>query len=88
MIGPRSLPVSFGCWVATRRNSAPTPTLSPSPVGALAGHGDTHARGGGTGNRSTPSTGAGGGWLALGAALVIAGVGMLIVGKRRHSIDI
>ncbi|HUZ70773.1 MAG TPA: hypothetical protein VMU65_13775 [Candidatus Saccharimonadales bacterium] len=69
----------------------PTPTLSPSPSpsGGVGGATSTPTPDGGVqGITSTPSTGAGGGWLTLGAALVIAGVGMLVVGKRGRRVHI
>jgi hypothetical protein len=67
----------------------PTPTLSPSPSGGVGGATSTPTPDGGVqGITSTPSTGSGGGWLTLGAALVIAGVGMLVVGTRGRRVNI
>ena len=66
--------------------SSPSPT--PSPTGGVGGATSTPTPVGGVQGITTPSTGSGGGWLAVGTALVIAGAGMLIVGKRRHSTDI
>jgi hypothetical protein len=36
----------------------------------------------------TPGTGAGSGWITIGAALLIAGAGMLVVGVRGRRVDI
>jgi hypothetical protein len=79
----------------------PTPTLTPtpSPTGGVGGATPTPTGGVGgatptpTGGvqaitTSTPSTGAGSGWLMLGAALVLAGVGMIAIGKRGHRANI
>jgi hypothetical protein len=67
----------------------PTPTLSPSPSGGVGGATSTPTPDSGVqGITSTPSAGAGGGWLTLGAALVIAGVGMLVVGTRGRRVNI
>jgi hypothetical protein len=75
----------LGCDVSP----TPTPTLSPSPSGGVGGATSTPTPASGVqGITSTPSTGAGGGWLTLGAALVIAGVGMLVVGKRARRVNI
>lgn len=67
-----------------------TPTASPSstPSGGVGGATSTPS-GGVQGITSTPTTGAGGGgWLTIGAALVIGGLGMLVVGVRGRRIDI
>jgi hypothetical protein len=37
---------------------------------------------------TSPGTGAGSGWITIGAALLIAGAGMLAVGVRGRRIDI
>jgi hypothetical protein len=66
-----------------------TPTSSPTPSGGVGGATATPTPDGGVqGITSTPSTGAGSGWLTIGAALVIAGAGMLVVGVRGRRIDI
>ena len=61
-------------------------TPTPSPTGGVGGATATPT--GGVQGITTPSTGSGDGWLAVGTALVIAGAGMLIAGKRRRRIDI
>jgi hypothetical protein len=80
---------------------APTPTPSPSggvggatptptPSGGVGGATSTPTPSGGVQGITTPSTGSGsgGGWLTLGTALLIAGAGMLIVGKRGRRVNI
>ena len=80
-------------------NAAPAPTPSPTggvggatptPTGGVGGATATPTPTGGVQGitTSTPSTGAGSGWLTLGAALVLAGAGMIVIGKRGHRADI
>jgi hypothetical protein len=81
--------------------AAPTPT--PSPTGGVGGATPTPTPTGGVGDAtstptpaggvlgittSTPSTGAGGGWLTLGVVLLIAGAGMLVRGVRGRGVDV
>ena len=81
--------------------AAPTPT--PSPTGGVGGATPTPTPTGGVGDAtstptpvgdvlgittSTPSTGAGGGWLTLGVVLLIAGAGMLVRGVRSRRVDV
>lgn len=61
-------------------NSTPSP--APTDPGTT-----SHPQGGVLGI-TTPSTGAGGGWLTMGALLMVAGVGAGVVGMRRRRIDI
>jgi hypothetical protein len=70
----------------------PTPTLTPtpSPTGGVGGATATPTP---VGNvlgitTSTPSTGAGSGWLTLGVVLLIAGAGMLVRGVRGRGVDV
>jgi LPXTG-motif cell wall-anchored protein len=72
----------LGC--ASDPSSTPTPTASdgvdgqassPTPTGAVQA-------------LSTPSTGAGGGWLTLGALLVMVGGGLLVASKRGRRVNI
>jgi LPXTG-motif cell wall-anchored protein len=69
----------LGC--ASDPNSTPTPSptdgqsSSPTPTGAVQA-------------LSTPSTGAGGGWLTLGALLAMVGGGLLVASKRGRRADI
>ncbi len=66
----------LGC--ETNSTPSPTPTdpgASSSPQGGVLGI-------------TTPSTGAGGGWLTMGALLMVAGAGTGVVGVRRRRIDI
>jgi hypothetical protein len=68
--------------------AAPTPT--PSPTGGVGGATSTPTPVGDVLGitTSTPSTGAGGGWLALGFVLLVAGVGMLVRGVRGRGVDV
>jgi LPXTG-motif cell wall-anchored protein len=72
----------LGC--ASDPSSTPTPTASdgadgqsssPTPTGAVQA-------------LSTPSTGAGGGWLTLGALLVMVGGGLVVASKRGRRVNI
>jgi hypothetical protein len=80
-------------------DAGPTPT--PSPTGGVGGATPTPSPTGGVGGAtptptggvqaittSTPSTGAGSGLLTLGALLLFAGIGMIVIGKRGHRADI
>jgi hypothetical protein len=70
--------------------ATPTPTSSPTPSGGVGGATATPTPDGGVQGitTTTPDTGAGSGWLTIGAALLIAGAGMLVVGVRGRRIDI
>jgi hypothetical protein len=85
----------LGCGTSPTPTPTPTatptatPTSSPTPSGGVGGATATPTPDGGVqGITTTPSTGAGSGWLTIGAALVIAGAGMLVVGVRGRRIDI
>lgn len=66
-----------------------TPTPTPSPTGGVGGATATPSPTpvGGVQGITTPGTGAGG-WLALGGALLILGIGMIAVGKRGRRVNI
>jgi hypothetical protein len=64
----------------------PTPTATTTPTGGVGGATPTPS--GGVQGITTPTTGAGSGWLTMGAALLIAGLGMLVVGVRGRRIDV
>ncbi|MHB8488101.1 MAG: hypothetical protein ACYDC4_02765 [Candidatus Dormibacteria bacterium] len=68
----------------------PTPTLTPtpSPTGGVGGATPTPDGGVLAATTSTPSTGAGGGLLTLGALLLIAGAGMLVIAARGRRVNI
>ncbi len=66
----------------------PTPTPTPSPTGGVGGATATPTPTGGVQALTTPSTGAGSGFLTIGSALLIAGAGMLVVGVRGRRADI
>ncbi len=71
--------------------TSPTPTPpptspTPTPTGGVGGATATPT--GGVQGITTPGTGSGSGWLTIGAALVIAGAGMLVVGARGRRVDI
>jgi len=82
----------LGCVAATTPTPSPTGGVggaTPTPTSGVGGATSTPTPDSGVqGITSTPSTGSGGGWLALGTALVIAGTGMLIVGKRGRRVNI
>jgi hypothetical protein len=66
-----------------------TPTSTPTPSGGVGGATATPTPDSSVqGITSTPDSGAGSGWLTIGAVLVIAGAGMLVVGVRGRRIDI
>jgi hypothetical protein len=67
-----------------------TPTSSPTPSGGVGGATATPTPDGSVQGitTTTPDTGAGSGWLTIGAALLLAGAGMLVVGVRGRRIDI
>ncbi len=79
-------------------DAGPTPT--PSPTGSVGGTTPTPTPTGGVGGAtptptgdvlgatSTPSTGAGSGWLTLGVLLLIAGAGMLVIAARGRRVNI
>jgi len=66
----------------------PTATPTPSPTGGVGGATPTPTGGVQGITTGTPGTGAGSGWITIGAALLIAGAGMLAVGVRGRRIDI
>jgi hypothetical protein len=72
--------------------ATPTPTPSatptPSPTGGVGGATATPTGGVQGITAGTPGTGAGSGWITIGAALLIAGAGILAVGIRGRRIDI
>ena len=67
-------------------DSTPSPSPTPTPADANGGASSTPTPNGGVQaiTTSVPATGAGSGWLAFGAALVVAGAGLLIAGTRRR----
>jgi hypothetical protein len=65
-----------------------TPTATPTPSGGVGGATPTPTPSSGVQGITTPTTGAGSGWLTIGAALLIAGLGMLAVGVRGRRIDV
>jgi LPXTG-motif cell wall-anchored protein len=67
-------------------NADPSPSASPSPVGAAPS--SPTPDGGVQAITTTPSTGAGDGWLTIGGGLLLAGAGMVAVGARRRRFDI
>jgi hypothetical protein len=73
----------------TPTSPTPTPTSpspTPTPTGGVGGATATPT--GGVQGITTPGTGSGSGWLTIGALLVIAGAGMLVVGVRGRRVDI
>ena len=64
----------------------PTPTPTATPTGGVGGATATPT--GGVQGITTPGTGSGSGWLTIGAALLIAGAGMLVIGVRGRRMDI
>lgn len=86
---PTSTPTATATPTATS-TATPTATATPSPTGGVGGATATPTPTGGVQGLTTdtPSTGAGSGWLTIGAALLIAGAGMLAVGVRGRRIDI
>lgn len=79
----------LGCATTTPTPTpTATPTSSPTPSGGVGGATATPTPDGSVQGITTPDAGAGSGWLTIGAALVIAGAGMLVVGVRGRRIDI
>jgi hypothetical protein len=75
----------LGCDPAST-SPTPTPTASASPQGSV---GATSTPDSGVqAITTTPSTGAGSGFLTIGTGLLLAGAGMVVVGSRRRRIDI
>jgi hypothetical protein len=66
----------------------PTATPTATPTGGVGGATATPTPTGGVQGITSPGTGAGSGWITIGAALLIAGAGMLAVGVRGRRIDI
>jgi hypothetical protein len=64
----------------------PTPTATATPTGGVGGATPTPSSG--VQGITTPTTGTGSGWLTIGAALLIAGLGMLAIGVRGRRIDV
>ena len=77
----------LGCEGQPTPTPTPTsPSPTPTPTGGVGGATATPA--GGVQGITTPGTGSGSGWLTIGALLVIAGAGMLVVGVRGRRVDI
>lgn len=73
--------------------TTPTPTASvggttPTPTGGVGGATPTPTGDVLGASTSTPSTGAGSGWLTLGVLLLIAGAGMLAIAARGRRVNI
>jgi LPXTG-motif cell wall-anchored protein len=66
----------------------PTATPTPTPTGGVAGSSSTPTPTGAVKALSTPSTGAGSGWLTLGGLLVIVGGGLVVASKRGRRVNI
>jgi hypothetical protein len=66
----------------------PTSTPTPNPTDGVDGSSSSPTPTGAVQALSTPSTGAGGGWLTLGAILVMVGGGLLVAGRRGRRINI
>jgi hypothetical protein len=71
-------------------NQNPTPSASPTASDPAASNTPSPTSGVKALATTTPSTGAGGGWLTLGAGLLVGGSGMVVVGalRRRETEDI
>jgi hypothetical protein len=80
----------LGCDGSPTPTPTVTPTPTPSPTGGVGGATPTPSPTSGVQGitTSTPSTGAGSGFLTLGAVLLFAGIGMIAIGKRGHRADI
>jgi hypothetical protein len=64
------------------------PSSTPTPTGGVGGQSSSPTPTGAVEALSTPSTGAGGGWMTLGALLLMTGGGLLVAGKRGRKINI
>jgi LPXTG-motif cell wall-anchored protein len=60
----------------------PASTPTPNPTDGVDGSSSTPTPTGAVKALSTPSTGAGDGWMTLGGLLVMVGGGLLVAGKR------
>jgi hypothetical protein len=67
---------------------AGNPASTPTPSDGVDGQSSTPTPTGAVQALSTPSTGAGGGWITLGALLLMTGGGLLVAGKRGRKINI
>ena len=67
---------------------AADPTPTPTPTDGVDGSSGSPTPTGAVRALSTPSTGAGDGWLTLGALLVVVGGGLLVAGKRGRRVNI
>jgi hypothetical protein len=63
-------------------------TPTPSPTGGVGGQSSSPTPTGAVQALSTPTTGAGSGWLTLGALLVMVGGGLLVASSRGRKVNI
>jgi LPXTG-motif cell wall-anchored protein len=66
----------------------PSSTPTPNPTDGADGQSSSPTPTGAVQALSTPSTGAGGGWLTLGALLVMVGGGLVVASKRGRRVNI
>jgi hypothetical protein len=76
----------LGCVSGPTPTPTPTATPTATPTGGVGGATPTPSSG--VQGITTPTTGAGSGWLTIGAALLIAGLGMLAIGVRGRRLDV
>jgi hypothetical protein len=67
---------------------AADPSSTPSPTSCVDGQSSSPTPTGAVKALSTPGTGAGGGWMTLGALLLLTGGGLLVAGRRGRKINI